>query len=118
MCRKVARLIAFFVVLLMSLEIIGASVSALPATSGHAFSIVSEKQSPSLFGNLFFEKAEEESEKDEKERDGTPRVVLIDFSRVAFSLSFYYTPLVQLAVPECRYDVRPPLHQLHCLFLI
>ena len=118
MCIKVARSIAFLVVFLMSLEVLGASVNALPPASDHTLTTISQKQSPSLFGNLFFQEAEEESEKDEEEKDGTARVLLIDFSRIAFSLSFYHTPQVPLAAPKFQYDVRPPLHRLNSLFLI
>ena len=118
MYPKLARAITFLVVLLMSLEIFGASVDAIPPSSDHTLTIHSQKRPSSLFDNLFLQKAVEESEKTEEEKDGLPRVLLIDFSRMAFSLSFYYTPQIQLAVPTFQYDVRPPLHQLNCLFLI
>jgi hypothetical protein len=115
---KVARAITLLVVLFMSLDIIGASVTALPSASNHKFTLDSQKSPSSVITSLLFEKAEEETEKSENERFSTAGVVLIDLSRIAFSLSFYHTPQAHLSVPAFQYDVRPPLHQLMRVFLI
>ena len=63
---KVARSINGFVVLLMSLEILGASITALPSTAEYALSICSEDTASGGLGFLMFEKAEEENEKTEE----------------------------------------------------
>lgn len=118
MYLKVARTITFLVILLMSLDIVGASLTALPSTSDHALTIHAQKPPSSIFGYFLFEKAEEESEKTKEEKDGVARVVLIDFSQIAFSLSIYHNPQAELSVPTFQYNVRPPVHQLNCTFLI
>lgn len=118
MYLKVARAITFLVIILMTLQILGASVTALPSTSNHTFTLHSKKIPSSILGSYLLEKAEEESEKPEEENGGASRVVLIDFSQIAFSLSFYHTPLIQLSAPAFQYNVRPPVHQLNCTFLI
>lgn len=117
MYLKVARSITFLVIILMTLQILGASVTALPSTSDHTFTLHSKKRPPSILGSFLCEKAEEETEKGE-ERDGMARVILIDFSRIAFSLSFFHTPPGELSVPAFQYNIRPPVHQLNCTFLI
>jgi hypothetical protein len=119
MYLKVARTITFLLILFMSMDIIGASVTALPSTADDHTTIVHSQKSPSsVLTSFLCEKAEEESEKTEDERYSMAGVVLLDFSRLAFSLSFYHTPQVRLAVPAFQYDVRPPVHQLVRVFLI
>jgi hypothetical protein len=118
MYLKVARTITSFVILLMALEILGAAATASPSTSDYTITLRSEKSKASIFGYFLFEKAEEEIEKTEEEKDGIPGVVLVDFSLVAGSLSFYHTPQVLFVAFTSQYDVRPPLHQLNCVFLI
>jgi hypothetical protein len=102
----------------MSLEILGATVTALPSTTSHCLTFHSKERTSSILGSFLFEKAEEETEKVDEEKDRMSRVVLIDFSRIAFSLSFYHTPQVQFAVLTSQYNVRPPLHEFNCVFLI
>jgi hypothetical protein len=120
MYLRAARTITFLVVVLMSLEILGSSVTALPSSSDHDHTLTlhSKKSPTSILGSFLFEKAEEESEKTEEEKDRMTRVILIDFSRIAFSLSFYHTPQVQSSELTFQYDVRPPVHELNCVFLI
>ena len=115
MYTKVARTINLIVVVLMSLEILGASATAMPWTSGPC--IYSEEPPSSFFGSDLFEKAEEENEKDEDEKS-LSRAILMDLSQVAFSLSACYSRDLDLAVNTFQYDVRPPLHQLNCVFLL
>lgn len=114
MYPKVARTINLIVVVLMSLEILGASATAMPWTSGPC--IYSEEPPSSLFGSDLFEKAEEENERTEDE--SLSRVILIDLSQIAFSLSAYHHRDFDLAVNTFQFDVRPPLHQLNCVFLL
>ena len=114
----VARTITFLVVLLISADFIGASVTALPSGSDHGVTLHLQKPPSSVYTSLLFEKTEEENEKTQHERFGTAGVVLIDLSRIAFSLSFYHTPQVYVSVPAFQYDVRPPVHQLMGVFLI
>lgn len=117
MYLKVARSITFLVILLMTLQILGASATALPPTSDQTVTIHSKKVPSSVLGSFLFEKAEEETEKQE-ENGRMARLILIDFSQVSFSLSFYHTPKVRFPVPTFQYDVRPPVHQLYCTYLI
>ena len=119
MYLKAARTITSLVILLMTLEIFGAAATALPSTADHAVTLHSQKsKSSSILGSFLFEKAEEETENTEEEKNSIARVVLEDFSRIAVSLSFYHTPQVHFAAFTFQYDVRPPLHQLNCVFLI
>jgi hypothetical protein len=123
MYLKVARTITFFVILFISLDIVGASVAAIPSTSDHALTLHSQtlhsqKLPSAILTALLFEKAEEETARSEDEKYNMAGVVLLDFSRLAFSLSFYHTPPVQLQSPTFQYDVRPPLHELNGVFLI
>lgn len=118
MYLKVARTVTSLIILLMSLELFGAAAVALPSTSDHTLTLHSQKSKSSIFSSFLFEKAEEETEETEEEKDGMMRAVLVDFSRIAGSLSFYHTPQVHFAAFTFQYDVRPPLHQLNCVFLI
>jgi hypothetical protein len=104
--------------LLMTLEILGAAATALPPTSDYTFNLHFQKSKSSVVGSFLFEKAEEETEKTEEEKDGMMRAVLLDLSRIADSLSFSPPPQVQIGAFSFLYDVKPPLHQLHCVFLI
>jgi hypothetical protein len=115
---KVARSINVFVVLLMSLEILGASITALPSTAEYALSICSEDTASGGLGFLMFEKAEEENEKTEEENAHLHRPLLIDFSRIALSLSAFHSPAQIESTSFFRYTVRPPVHQLNCVFLV
>lgn len=118
MYLRIARTIISLVILLMSVEILGAAAVSFPLDSDHTFTLHSPKSKSSIPGSFLFEKAEEETEKTEEEKNGIVRVVLEDFSGMAVSLSFYHTPLVHIAALTFQYDVRPPLHELNCVFLI
>jgi len=117
MYLRVARTITFFVCLLMSLEILGIAATAFPPTCDHTFTQHLQK-SKSTFNSFLFEKAEEETEKTGEEKGGMMRAVLLDFSRIARSRSFYPAPQVHFEAFTFQYDVRPPLHQLNRVFLI
>ena len=114
---KVARSITFLVILSMCLQILGASVPTLRPTFDHAVTLRSKKRPSCALGSFLLEKTEE-TQKPEHEKDGIARVILADFSQIAFSLSFYHTPQVEFSVPAFQYDVRPAVHQLNCTFLI
>lgn len=118
MYLKVARSITLLVILLMTLQILGTSVSALPSASDHTIRLHSKKRPSSVLGSFLFGKAEEETEKPDQEKDGMTRAVLIDFSRMAFSLLVCHKPQVHFPVRIFQYDVRPPVHALNCVFLI
>lgn len=115
---KVARTVNLLVIILMSLQILGASIASLPSTSDHRASIHSQKTPSSILGSFLFEKTEEETKKFEEENGHLSRVVLIDFSSIALSLSAYHSPNFDLSIHTFRYDVRPPVHQLNCVFII
>jgi hypothetical protein len=102
---------------MMLLQIVGAAVTASTRVSCHAVVLHSKKQTSSIL-DLLFEKTEEETGKTEEEKDRMARVVLIDFSQIALSLSSYHTPQVELSVLPCPSDVRPPVHELNCVLLI
>lgn len=115
----VAKSISLAVVLLISLRIFGATVTALLPAFNHTGSIHTHETGVStLFDTFLLEKVEDENEKTENESENVSRIVLIDFSRLAFSLSTYHSPQQELLVTAFQYDVRPPLHQLNCIFLI
>jgi hypothetical protein len=118
MYLKAARTITFFMSLLMSLEILGAAVTSLPPTSDYTFTLHIQKSKSSVLGSFLFEKTEEETEKTEEKKDGTKGPVLLDFSRIVCSLSFSSASQIHFENFTFQYDVRPPLHQLNCVFLI
>jgi len=118
MYLKVARTITYLVILLLSLELLGAATTILPSASDHTVTVHSRKTKSCVFSAFLCEKTEEETEKTEEEKDGTVRVILQDFSRIAASLSCYHTLHVHFEVLASQYDVRPHLHQVNCVFLI
>jgi hypothetical protein len=115
---KAARIVSVIVLLPILLEMVGAAVSSLPETSERSATIHTKKPTPSVLAYLIFEKVEEETDKNEEEKDGSDRIVLVYFSRVALTLSLYHTrqtldkPLIH------QYNVQPPVHELNCVFLI
>ena len=115
---KAVRIVTTTVLLLILLEIVGAAITALPTSSEHTTTLHPKRSGTSVLASFLFEKSEEETEKTEKEKDRSDRVVLVDFSRVAFTLSFYHTSQKFLTHIAFLYNVRPPLHTLNCVFLI
>jgi hypothetical protein len=118
MYLKVSRTIISLVILLLFLEILGVAATALPSASDDTLTLHSHKPLSSILGYFLFEKVEEETENTGDEENSMAGVFLLDFSRIAFSLSFYHTPQVQFTVLAFQYDVRPPLHEFNCVFLI
>lgn len=112
------RFITSLVILLLSFEIFGAALTACATSDDGSFYFHAKKSSASVINSIFIEKAEEETEKNEEEKDGTARPVLVDFSRVVTSLSFRHTPQTEFTPFRFQYDVRPPLHTINCVFLI
>jgi hypothetical protein len=115
---KVARTINFVIVIVMSFEILAASLAVLPSGSDTRLAIRSQKSPSSILGSFLFEKTEEEKEGTEKENDHISRAVLLDFSSAARSLSAFHSPAFYSIAHASQYDVRPPVHQLNCVFLI
>ena len=118
MYQRLARGFTSLVILLMSLQILGAAATSSSTSSGNSFSLHSKKTQSTVLGSYICEKAGEESEKSAEEKDRMTRVFLLDFSRLVSSLSAFHTPQIPFTVFACQYDVRPPLHQLYCVFLI
>ena len=112
---KVARTINVVVILLMSLEIFGAPAAALRWNAEPT--IFSEEVASSILGSDLFEKAEEENENTEGAKS-LSRIVLADLSQIALSLSACHSPDFYLSVNTFRFDVKPPVHQLNCVFLL
>jgi hypothetical protein len=113
----IAKSISIVIVLLISLRIFGATATALLPAFDHTGSIHTHETGVStLFDTFLLEKLENENERAENENVG--KIVLIDFSRLSFSLSSYHSPQSELWLNALQYDVRPPLHQLNCTFLI
>ncbi|HEY0656260.1 MAG TPA: hypothetical protein VGD65_24165 [Chryseosolibacter sp.] len=118
MQRRVARLINLVVVMLMSAEIIGASITATRATCGYAVNIVAEESGASLVGSVLFEKAEEENEKTEEENGHVTRALLIDFARIALSLSAHHSPQCDHRETTFGDRSKSAVHKFNCVFLI
>jgi len=112
---KIARSIKLIVILLMSVDILGASMAILPSTSDNRLTIHSEKKHSTICGSFLFEQSDEENETDDK-NDHIARVVLIDFSWIARSFNSYHFPDLNSSVRVFLNYVRPPLHQLNCVF--
>src|SRR5687767_14815774 len=104
---KLTKIVTSLVVMLMVLEIIGAAVTAIPQGRDSNFSFHSKKSAASVFAVFLFEKAEEESEKAEEEKDGAHRALLVDFSWVAHTLSVHFIPKVNVSPFAFQYDLRP-----------
>jgi hypothetical protein len=102
----------------MSLEILGAAATALPPTPDYTFTQHLQKSKSSTCNSFLFEKTEEETEKTGEDKGGMMRAVLLDFSRITGLFSFSPAPQVRFEPFTFQYDVRPPLHQLNCVFLI
>jgi hypothetical protein len=115
---KLAKILTSLVVFLMVLEIIGAAIAAIPKESDRGLSVHSKKPAASVFGAFLFEKAEEETEKAEEEKNGADRTVLVDFSWVAHTLSVQFVAKVNPSPFACLYNVRPPVYTINCVFLI
>ena len=115
---KAARIINSLVVMLMLLEIFGAAVTAISFISHDSLSYHAAKPRASVIAAFLFEKAEEENEKTEEEREHSDRVVLVDFTWVASSLSSRHTSNDRISPVTTRYDLRPPVYTLNCVLLI
>jgi hypothetical protein len=115
---KVAKAINMVVVVLMSLEILGTLFAVLPPTSDARLAIHSKKAQSSILASFLFEKTEEENENTEEENDCVFRVILVDFSSVARSLSAFHSSDFDLSAHTFQFEIRPPVHQLNCVFLL
>jgi hypothetical protein len=115
---KAARIVSIIVLLPILLEIVGTAVPSLPETSEHSATIHTKKPTPSILAYLIFEKVEEETDKNEEEKDGSHRIVLVYFSRIASTLSLYHARQTYFKPLTHQYNVRPPVHALNCVFLI
>ena len=119
MLLKIAKYLNIFVVLLMTIDLAGAAFTAFPFHSEGKTSYQSKHSNSSGVAFMLFEKeAEEETEKNEEDREKFLGIELVDFSRAAVLLSnihaqgLLFTPYAQL------FSVRPPLFVLHCVYLI
>lgn len=113
---RIAKVLSFLVVLLITFDLVGAAITARPVFLNDQTTMHSKKPSTSVIGSFILEKAEEENEKTEEESEGSSRTVLADFAHIAIFLSFFYTPRsTPLAL---MYDVRPPVYALNCVFII
>jgi len=115
---RTATTIKLILVLMMSLDILGASLAVLPSTSDSRLNIHAQRPASSIFGSFLFEQADVENENAGGENDHHSRVVAIDFSRVVDSLNASCRSELNLSVRAFRNYGRPPLHQLYCVFLI
>jgi hypothetical protein len=115
---KIGKILSVAVVLIMSIDVVGAAVTVCPAESIDQPTLTSKRADTSLISSLFIEKAEEENEKSEEEKQSCSRIVLVDFSQIAFSLARFHTPHLYISRCSQTYDVRPPLYAFHCIFII
>lgn len=115
---KIAKVLSFMVVLLITFDLVGAAITACPISAVDHNIMHSKKPEGSLIGSLLLEKAEEENEKTGEEKEGCSRIVIADFSHIAISLSLFHTPHTGSTPRILMYDVRPPVYALHCVFII
>lgn len=115
---RAAKIINSFIVAIMLLEIMGSVFIGFPSSCDHKLSIHNQKSAASVIAAFICEKAEEENEKTENEKAHSERMILIDFSRVAFTLSLRHTPTHTALPITSHYDLRPPVYTLNCVFLI
>lgn len=115
MSGTVTRTINVVVVVLMTLEIFGMCVITPRWTANPT---IYREESPSSFlGSIVFEKAEEETEETEEGKSFS-RLVLLDFSQIARSLSIFYINDYHSIPHLSDSDVKHRLHQRNCVFLI
>jgi hypothetical protein len=118
MLHKIARYLNIFVVILMTIDLVGASFAASPFHNEGKTSYHARHSNTSGFAFVFFEKqAEEETEKNEEARENFIGAELVDFSQVANLLS-KVSPGIISTNPEQQFLIGPPLFTLHCVFLI
>ncbi len=115
---RIARTIYVIVLMLMCLEIIGASATAGMSASCQGISIAAAEERTSIPGAFLFEKAEEENDKTEEENCHIARTLLIDFSHVAHSLSACYLGVLHLPANTTLFNVRPPAYRLNRVLLL
>lgn len=119
MLLKTTKFLNIFVVLLMTVEFMGAAFTAFPVHREGKANYQSKPSRSSGIAFILFEKeAEEETERNEEEREKFIGAELVDFSRVAVLLSKFHTPRVHFSPCEQQFSIRPPLFALHCVFLI
>jgi hypothetical protein len=116
---RIAKILCFLVVLLVTFDLIGAAVTACADNSNEQTSVQSKKPTSSIIVSFLIEKAEEEEdEKAEEKKTGRTTTVLADLSRIAISLSLFHTHNLHPTPLVLTYDVRPSVHSINCVFLI
>jgi len=115
MLLKTSKYLIIVVVLLMTIDFVGAAFTAF---SIHREGKTNYQSKPSKSSAIAFVLFEKETEKNEEEREKFIGVELIDFSQVTILLSKIHTPGVHSPPCEQQFSIRPPLFALHCVFLI
>lgn len=112
------RKITSLLFLMFSLQIVGAAATVLPSTSDRTLFIRANNRTSCIINSFLLDLIKDGVEKTLEPEDEIDRVLLHDFSIIAASLSGYHTPQYVTAPEAYLYDVRPPLHQVNCVFLI
>lgn len=116
---KTAKYLNILVALLMALDLVGTGITAIPAhNEGKIGYHIKHAASTGLAFLLFEKEVEEETEKDEGEREKFVGAELVDFSKVAVLLCYNYTHIINFISSEQRFSVKPPLFTLHCNLII
>jgi hypothetical protein len=114
---KTIRLVITLIVLTMTVECMSAALSQTESRVSYQKTIQALSTS-SFLHYIFFEKAEEESKNSEEKTDRLVSFPLIDFSRIAISLSHVHSPQVDLTPYQHRFGSYPSRLTLHCILLI
>jgi hypothetical protein len=103
------------VIVLITFECITPAFASAYNSGPHEITIHTKAQQGS-FLSFIFEKSEEE--KSEEARDKFMLVELIDFSQLATLLSQEHTPHISIIPFEHRFDIKPSMFKLFCVFII
>jgi hypothetical protein len=114
MSKKIARSIIWLVVGIMTFICISAALTSSHNAVNQHDEFAEKEAKSSFLSSIVFEKAEEESEKTEEERDNVFTVELADLSQITMVLSYIHTPKVEFVPAEHLYDGFPSLLTLLC----
>ncbi len=104
--------------MIMTLECISSAIVTFPESLQRQVTVHQKHEKPSLFTAILSEKSEEETEKDEEERDRLFSTELADFYQIASALSWFHSPHIHFIPFEYKCTAQPRLFTLFCVLLI
>jgi hypothetical protein len=117
MLTVISRSIVWLVIVIMTCECISSAMVSFPQSSNH-LSVQKKSSKPSIFETILSVKSEEETEKNEQERDKVFPIEIADFSQIARALSIHFTPVVNLTPLLLSEATGRKLFELFCVLII